>query len=243
MPNRPRYAAEQPTVGFVAWGVVCLAVSLIGFWPSYFAPLTAGTYYSSSPMMPWHVMSTVLWLLLLISQPLLIRLSKVDLHRWFGLLGACVAVGVVFTGIIVQVDVMGPYAVKADRLNAVVIPFIRFTLLLGFAVCVALAIALRTRPDWHKRLILVGTFPLFQSTFDRMGANVFGMPEVRGLFALAGYLAVTVVFVIWDRWRLGYFHPVTKRVVVPLVLFYLFSPVVAGTEWWRATASHLADRD
>jgi hypothetical protein len=234
--------AVRPNFDFVIWGLICLVVSLVGFWPSYVIPLTAGTYQSPSRAMSWHVFSTVLWLVLLISQPLLIHRGRVDLHRRFGLFGVFVAIGVVITGIIVQVDVMGPHAAKQDFPNAVVIPFIRLTLLLGFGACITLAIALRKRPDWHKRLILLGTFPLFQSAFDRMGANVFGIPEFRGLIAIGGHFILMILFVIWDRWRLEYFHPVTKWGTVLLFMFYFFTPIFAGSEWWRGVAQWLTNK-
>jgi hypothetical protein len=236
-------SAEPRRYGFVIWGFICLAISLVGFWPSYVAPMSSGTYQSPSPMMPWHVLSTVLWLALLISQPLLIQQNQIKLHRQFGVFGVFVATAVVITGTIVQVDVMGPYAASGDRLNAVIIPFIRLTLLLGFVICVGLAVALRKQPEAHKRLILLGTFTLFQSAFDRMGANVFGMPEARGLFAIGGHFVLMVLFVIWDRWRSGYFHPVTKWGTVSLVLFYFFSPIFAGSPWWRDLAARLANLD
>jgi len=228
--------------GFTIWGVVCLLISLVGFWPSYVAPLTTGTYRSPSPMMPWHVISTTLWLVLMVSQPWLIQLHRVNLHRRLGLFGALVAAGVVFTGVVVQLDVMGSYAVKGDTANAVFIPFIRFTLLLGYAVCVTWAIALRQRPDWHKRLILLGTFPLLQSSFDRLAANVFGLTEMRGLMAGVGHLVLMILFLVWDRRGQGHFHPVTKWGTLLIFLFYLFSPAIAGTDWWRELAASLAKR-
>ena len=77
--------------------MVCFVISLVGFWPSYVDPLATGTYRSHSPLMPWHVLCTALWLVLIISQPWLIQLNRVELHRRFGLFGVLVAVGVVIS--------------------------------------------------------------------------------------------------------------------------------------------------
>jgi hypothetical protein len=178
----------------------------------------------------------------MILQPWLVQMKRVALHRRLGFFGVLVATGVVITGIVVQIDVMGTYADKGDTTNAVVIPFIRLSLLLGYAVCVTWAVALRRQPGWHKRLILLGTFPLLQSAFDRMAANVFGLPEIRGLIAGAGHLILMILFVIWDRRRLGYFHPVTLWGTIVIVLFYLGSPAIAATEWWRELAAALAKK-
>ena len=138
-------------------------------------------------------------------------------------------------------DVMGPYAAADDFANAVVVPFVRLTLLIGFAICVGLALLLRRRPDYHKRLILLGTFPLMQSPFDRIGSNVLYIPEFSGLIAIGGHFALMLLFVIWDRRRLGYFHPVTKWGAALLVVFYLVSPVLVGTQTWRNIAESLSD--
>jgi hypothetical protein len=67
--------ARRRRLGYAMWGVVCLLVSLVGFWPSYVAPLAAGTYQSPSPVMPWHVLSTALWLGLIISQGAVLDVS------------------------------------------------------------------------------------------------------------------------------------------------------------------------
>lgn len=225
---------------YVIWGLVCLAISLVGFWPSYVAPLASGTYHSPSPTMTWHVLSTAAWLMLLISQPWLIRLNNIALHRRMGVLGVLIAIGVVATGVVVQIDVMGPYAAMGDDRNAVPIPFIRLSLLLGFAVCVAWAVVLRNRPEWHKRLMILGTFPLLQSAFDRMGANVFGMPEFRGLFAIGGHFGLMLLFVTWDRFRQGRLHPATKWGAIALFSFYFLSPMFADNPWWREIAAALA---
>ena len=243
MSDRLAHDAGRRSYGFAIWGLICLVISLVGFWPSYVAPLASGTYRSPSQMMTWHVISTAIWLVLIVLQPLLIQRRKVNLHRWLGIFGVFIAAGVVITGIVLQVDVMGRYAAKGDVANAVTIPFIRLSLLLGFAVCVALAIALRRQPEYHKRLIFLGTFPLLQSAFDRMAANVFGLAEIRGFMPVFGHVALMILFAVWDRRRLGFLHPVTKWGTLSLILFYLFSPIVGLTEWWRELAANLAGND
>lgn len=225
---------------YVAWGLICLAVSLVGFWPSYVAPLAAGTYRPPSTMMTSHVISTAAWLILLIMQPLLVQQRKVALHRQLGILGVLVAIAVVLTGVAVQIDVMDDYAVRDDYVNAVPIPFIRLSLLLGFGVCTTWAILLRNHPEWHKRLIVLGTFPLLQSPFDRMGGNIFGLSESRGLIAIGGHFGLMILFVIWDRVRQGRIHPATKWVTLALFAFYFLSPILADTWLWREIAASLA---
>ncbi len=69
-------------------------------------PTIAGTYTDAVATMPWHVLSTALWLVLIVSQPALVQSGRLDMHRFFGFLAALVAMGVVFTGVVVQIEVM-----------------------------------------------------------------------------------------------------------------------------------------
>jgi hypothetical protein len=222
--------------------MICLIISLVGFWPSYVAPTISGIYHSPSPAMQWHVLCSALWLALLVVQPWLVQHRQINLHRRVGVLGVLVAAGLVITGVLVQLDLMAYHASKGDAANAVNIPFIRFTLLLRFAVCVSMAIALRHRPDWHKRLIVLGTHPLLQSSFDRLAANVLGWTEIRGLVAFAGHMGLMALFVVWDRRKTGYLHPITKWATLMMFLFYFLSPPVAEMEWWRDVAANIAYR-
>lgn len=87
---------------------------------------------------------------------------------------------------------------------------------------------------------MFGTFSLLQSAFDRMGANVLGIPEIRGFMAIGGHFSLMLLFVFWDRIRHGYLHPATKWGTILLFLFYLITPALAGNQWWREAAAHLA---
>lgn len=225
---------------YVVWGGVCLGLSIIGFWPTYIAPVALGTYHTPSPSMPWHVVSVVLWLALLIVQPVLILKRRVQAHYVLGAIGAVVALSVVLSGAVVQFDVIPAHARAGRADDAGPIPFIRLTLLLGFAVCVVLALAFRRRPEWHKRLMLLGTFPLMQSPFDRMGTHLFGVPDVSGVVAIAGHFGLMLVFLAWDRWRLGYFHPVSKWSTASLFGFYFLSPIFAQSDWWRKAVERIS---
>lgn len=227
---------------FVIWGTACLLIAVIGFWQSYVVPVAVGRNLTISPAMPWHVLSTAVWLLLLIVQPFLIQRHKFRAHRWIGWIGALAAIAVVVTGAAVQFDVMPKYAKANDFDNAVAIPFIRLTLLFGFGICVSSAIVLRSRTELHKRLILLGTFPLLQSPFDRMGKHIFGIPEASGLVAVGGHFALMFLFLIWDRWRIGRFHPVTKWGTALLFAFYFLSPILATNDWWQRIAEQLSRR-
>ncbi len=113
--------------------------------------------------------------------------------------------------------------------------------MLIYAICVAVAIALRGRPDWHKRLMILGTFTLLEAPLARMFANVLGMPQnISGPMGAISHIVLMILFVIWDRRAQGRFHPVTVwgSILITLVVFGT-APIV-GTKWWQELAAQLA---
>lgn len=240
MPLLMRLGRHHRDFGYVAWGMVCFIISMVGFWPSYFAPMIARNYQSPSSVMQFHVLFCMAWLVLLVSQPLLIIQGRPRLHRTIGVFGALVALGVVVTGVAVQIDVMPLRAKQGDELNAVGNPFIRLTLLLVYAVCIGLALVARRRIDWHKRLMLIGSFALLQSPVDRMTANVFGLQNIRGLMAVLSNIVLLILFLLWDRHNSGRVHPVTKWATIAIICFVLITPPMSFMRWWHDLAATIA---
>jgi uncharacterized membrane protein len=200
----------------------------------------AGTFSTPAPLMPWHVLSTALWLALLVSQPILVRRNGMNLHRLFGSFGVLVAISVIITGVVVQIEVMGPYATQKDTPNAVFTPFFRLVTMLIYMVCISIAVALRRRPDWHKRLMILGTFSLLEAPISRLFKNVFGLPEIAGFMAANGHILLMVVFLIWDRRRRGRFHPAAVWGTILSTLIVFGTAPIAFTERWRGIAAWLA---
>lgn len=225
----------------MVWGVICLAISVIGFWPSYFGPIVAGSYMDIVPVVPYHVVTSYAWLLLAISQPLLISTRRISLHRQVGILGAFIAAAVVVTGVITQIDVMSIHASRGDIGNAVMTPFFRFVAIAVFAVCITLAIAQRRRSDYHKRWIVLGTIGLLEAPISRFYFHVLEVePQTAGLSAAISRVLLMAAFLAWDWRTLGRAHPVSLwgAIVITIVVFGT-APIV-GTEWWHAIAARIA---
>ncbi len=67
--------------GFYFIGLV--GIVLLGFWPSYFSKIFNGTE-NYSFYFHFHVAMMSLWLLALITQPILIRKKKLAVHKFIG---------------------------------------------------------------------------------------------------------------------------------------------------------------
>ena len=89
--RNPTLEIRKDAVAIVAVAGLFLFIALIGFTPRYFQPLFSGGYVSPSGWMHAHVISSLLWLVLFLVQPLLILRRKLDRHRLVGrfALGTC----------------------------------------------------------------------------------------------------------------------------------------------------------
>ena len=105
--------------------------------------------------------------------------------------------------------------------DAVFTPFFRLLTLLVFAVCVITALVRRNRSDWHKRLMLLGTFSLLEAPISRFYGNVLDLGDISGLLAAVSHTVLMIIFLIWDRRMLGRFHRVTVwgTIIITLVIF------------------------
>jgi len=108
------------------------------------------------------------WLLVFAVQTTLVAVGRVDLHRRFGIAGAVLAASLVVVGVITIVvatrlggNHMPPGLSRPVFLSAAL------ELLLVFSVLAAFGIALRRRPDYHKRLMLLATLPLLDAAIVR----------------------------------------------------------------------------
>jgi len=226
--------------GFAIWGLICLLIAVVGFWPSYFAPMVGGTYTSPATFMPLHVISSYLWLVLLVSQPSLIQMGRLNLHRVFGVFAALVAAGVLVTGIIVQFEVMGPYAEQGDMLNAVFNPYFRVRGLIIFVILVIAAIGLRNHSDWHKRLMILGTLSLLEAAYNRIFLNILDLPDIAGPAAVISHIVLMFLFLTWDRLSYGRFHPATLWGTVLITGLLIGTTPIAFSAWWSELAGQLS---
>lgn len=161
--------------------IVMLGLAIIGFRHFYFH----GQSYPGRPITPSiralliiHGIAMSVWLILSISQPLLIATRRRKVHMAFGRIGAVVASVIVVLGLVV-----------ATKSTAVAIPdetfggltpkqfmALPYASILTFGVLVAIGVWYRKRPDIHKPMIFLGTLSAMSAALDRIDA-------VRELFS------------------------------------------------------------
>ncbi len=168
--------------GYYFLGVFALAVA--GFWPSYFAKFFDGTgdftFYFH-----FHAFFAVLWILMLITQPILIRQKKFELHRKIGKL-SYVLVPVMFLSIIL----LAHSTLKGPKENFGLELWVPFKDLLIFAVGYGIAITYRHTMAIHARGMIVAGIVLIEPALVRLILYVFFPSEG---FAPSGYLSTVVL--------------------------------------------------
>lgn len=130
--------------------VVLLVLSVVAFSDNLFTDI--GQPSNADPKFVIHGLFGLFWYVLLATQANLVRVRNLRLHRRLGVATFVVAIGVVLSTIYIFVVLWNGWSNMAAevRANRLFLP--------GFAAFVLLAWLWRRQSDWHKRLVLTGTF-------------------------------------------------------------------------------------
>jgi hypothetical protein len=237
---------------FIGLAALCAGIAILGFAPTYWMQLPAGTFVGS-PLVHLHGLLFTAWTLFFISQATLIATGRTSNHRAWGLVGIALASAMLFTGVAVAIGGLQA-RIAAGHAEAgrafVIVPLSAIFL---FAVFVTAALVNRRRSDWHKRFMLVATASLLNAAIARFFflAATGGGPGMRpGLgpprppeFALMpGLLAdgVIVLAMLFDWRTRGRPHPAYLWGLGVVLTVQLLRGPISHTEAWSAFADFLA---
>jgi len=216
-------------------------VIFIGFFRTYFGlfPFFRGV----DAFHHFHAILLILWLILLIIQPVLIRSRKLQLHKWFGR----------FSYLLVPVMVASmlyAYRVQYFRLEKLGIPrsenlallFSPFTDILPFAVFYVLAIANTRNIPAHMRYMIATALVVVGAGIVRTLLLLVKV-EIQTIFQMTTVITflLFIVFIVFDRvkGRTVVSNPMTTAFVIFLVPNAL-SFFVPQTSWWQGLAGAAA---
>lgn len=214
------------------------ALAIAGFWPSYFAKFFDGTA-DFTFYFHFHAFFAVLWIIMLIAQPLLIRQKKFELHRKIGKL-SYIVVPLIFVSIIL----LAHSTLRGPKENVGLELWVPFKDLLIFAVGYGIAIKYRQTMAIHARGMIVAGIVLIEPALVRLILYVF-FPDAG--FAPQGYIgtivtvyALLIGLIVYER------KQKVGRWVFPLTLgLYLFVHSVLifqiRVPGWQAFAAWFAD--
>ena len=197
------------------WFFVAAAIGVATIIVAGFAPNYALRLLRHDRNLIWlvhaHGVLSASWIVLFLTQTLLIARRRVDLHRKLGVAGAVLAAAVFFVGAATLLHAAhrrGPGLNAADgpRYLYMLIAFDGAGLLV-FACLVAAAIVFRRRAHWHKRLMLLAALSVLGPAFGRITAyanDMRGDNDLAVLLLCAGSLMACAVTDAVRRRRL---HP------------------------------------
>lgn len=195
---------------FSVVSAVTLALTLWGFSDNWLWRVHQPS--NSDPKFIVHGVFCLAWMLVFFVQANLVRTGNVRLHRRLGMSGFVSAVGVtvstayVFAATAKSWETL-PFYLKANRI-----------FLPGYALFVALGFLYRSRPDWHRRLLLVATFlmlePVLSRAFDPIEPLLSRVSESTvdlywWIFAVSTWNGLFLSLIAYDWRESGRIHPAT----------------------------------
>jgi hypothetical protein len=235
-------AVEDTERFYVRMAATFVAVAVIGFAPTYWVPMARGTL-SVPPIVHIHGLLFFGWTLLFWAQTSLAAGGRLPRHRELGVVGVSVATAMCFVGVAVTISSLERGSAAGFGPAARAFSVVSVTAILLFAVLVAIALVNVTKPDVHKRLMLIATASLLQAGIGRWFALFLRPPGVNPpppvvATVMPGLLAdlLFVLGMIHDRRTRGRVHPVywiAGGAVVAVQVLRV--PLSTTSAWTRVT--------
>jgi hypothetical protein len=238
---------------FYVWMAgVCVFIAFVGFAPTYWLQLAPGTFVGS-PLLHLHGLLFTAWPLYLLLQTVLAARGRVARHRAWGLLGVSLATAMVFVGFAVANDVLVVRLAAGFGDRARAFHIASTSLITLFGILVAAAIVNVSRPEVHKRLMLLATIAMLPPAIARLffavsvGIGPGLRPGIGPPRTVESILAPTLIAdalilagLVYDMRTRGRPHPAYLIGGALILAVQLLRVPVSTTQWWYAAAEFLA---
>lgn len=202
---------------------IVFLVVVIGFTPSYFK-----SFFEIESIFHLHALPAVLWMIVLIIQPILFNIGKIKLHRIVGLISLFIAL-LVFIGLLMIIDYMLMVNFNEDKTNVEYqFAFSSIAEAIGFFVFVLLAYYNRKKIHLHSRYMI-------STAFFALAPGLIRLFDV----SLAQNTSITYSICIILIFILILIDYKKKKVYLPyLILLFWFSliaiffPSIHEWDWW-----------
>jgi hypothetical protein len=222
---RPR----RPAANLVVAGIMT-AIVIVGFWPTFYGPVLRGA--SALPAL-YLVHGAIFtgWMALLLAQISLAVSGRIAAHRKLGTFGIGYGVVVWVIGLAMSIG-SAVLEVRKGTLDlnqaagVLVIPLGDMVLFGGFF---GAAVWYRSRPENHKRLMLLATQALLFAAFGRLGEELSFLPLPIYAFI---WLTPLLLAMVYEAITLRRVHRVY---LIGFFVLLALTPrgLLAGTEAWR----------
>lgn len=164
------------------WMAALLALSFVAFWKIYVVKLP----WEAERYVNLHAAGVVVWMLMLVAQPMLIRAGKRPLHRAMGKTTYALVPYIVVTAVLLthaRLNILRPEQF-AELGRSYYLPFAAIVL---FALCYALAIRHRRDMFLHGRFMVASALTLIDPIVARMLAFYTSLPPDENVYPAIGY--------------------------------------------------------
>ena len=220
---------------FVVMAALLAITVFIGFAPTFYLRSSYNPNKELSTLLHVHGFALSAWILLFLVQTVLIARGSRILHRRLGWLMAGLAVTILVlmcAAIREQLRRVPPMPPPALALAFGLFDVIVFAMLVGGAIC------WRSRPDWHKRLLLAATILLVEAAVVRIVA-FHGIHEPLHLM-LSQVLSAVLFFApcfIYDWATRRKIHPATIMGLGLIMMDQVAQPIVLSLPAWTTFAN------
>jgi len=228
-------ARSQRARGYLLAALACATATVLGFAPTYFLkPFLPSP--ELPPLVHWHGAVFTAWVALFATQTWLIDRRRRDLHRRLGIGGLLLAALMVVLGLLTTIGAArrGIAAPGFDTAAFMIVPGLSIVL---FAIFVALGAAWRSRPEYHKRLMLLATLSIMGPALARLPALAGKPPNVPlGVALVMAFVRVSIALDWRSHRRL---HPVLLWGGLLLIASAPLRIAIARSESWTAIAHRI----
>jgi hypothetical protein len=250
LPSQPVAAQRADRLVYVGMAALFVAVAAIGFGPRSLG-IVSGTLPNPPAIVHVHAALMASWLILLLAQTSLVATGRRAAHRRLGLASFVLAPAMIVAMFLLTfAPYLAFFAAGPEAAPAAPPPVeiaargVAFSLFVQGRAAVLFAIfyiwaalARRTAPETHKRMMLMATLVLIDAALGRMGwlHGWTSIADERPYTIVHVYqLALLLPAVVYDLVRFGRVH---KAYVIGIALFLPFA--IATHVLWNHSAWQL----
>lgn len=235
-PTNIHQVGQHPVIrhAFTVLGALALFIVLFGFGRTYLIPMAAGVY--SAPLyLHIHAAVFMVWLVLGVIQPVLIRTHRVALHRKLGVSGFALGAIMIFLGLYVAIERARFHLAEGAGVQAKAFLLIPITDMILFGTFLVLAALYRRNGPYHKRYIILSTLSILPAAFGRIFPLFTWWTEseiINGLLAISVMEVTLFAGIVFDFISRRVLHPVYLWGGSVVIIVHFFRDPLSQTETW-----------
>ena len=223
---------------FTAIAMIGIIAILVGFSKTFIIPLVSGT--KTWPLTIYaHAFFVFGWVIIFLTQSLLIQNKKYKIHIFIGRWAAFIAVGAAISIIpasLFQIERELKEGLGQTAISSIVGSLASASM---FLILVTLGILNRKRPQVHKRFMLLATIILIWPAWFRWRHYFPSVERPDIWFAVVLSDSLILVAFIWDWLKNKYIHPALLYGGLFIIAENVMEILLFDSKGWRVLANTL----